>query len=144
MAWGATCTVFHVCKTNQFGMIFLLVELINLNLLKCSISLGLAKRLSVPDDYFYYQAITYQYFNLNNYFTGLLLLGMVYHNINYTVTLSRNNTSQTQYSLLGGQISVLVVNFLRPIHINKVDYSALGNNPKFQTVDAQGQRFGPK
>ena len=41
-----------------------------------SISLGLAKRLSVPDDYFLLsQAITYQYFNLNNYFTGLFTFG---------------------------------------------------------------------
>ena len=53
-----------------------------------SISLGLAKRLSVPDDYFLLsQAITYQYFNLKNYFTGLFTFGDgVSNNINYTVT----------------------------------------------------------
>ena len=107
-----------------------------------SISLGLAKRLSVPDDYFLLsQAITYQYFNLNNYFTGLFTFGDgVSNNINYTVTLSRNIHTQTQYSHLEDQISVLVVNFLPLFTIQQVDYSALGNNPEFQTVDSQGQR----
>ena len=83
-----------------------------------SISLGLAKRLSVPDDYFLLsQAITYQYFNLNNYFTGLFTFGMVYQIILIIQLLCLEIIHiQTQYSLLGDQILVLVVNFLRPIH----------------------------
>ena len=107
-----------------------------------SISLGLAKRLSVPDDYFLLsQAITYQYFNLNNYFTGLFTFGDgVSNNINYTVTLSRNNTYTNPIFPLGGQILVLVVNFLRPIHYSTRLITPLGNNAEFQTVDAQGQR----
>jgi len=108
-----------------------------------SISLGLAKRLSVPDDYFLLsQAITYQYFNLNNYFTGLFTFGDgVSNNINYTVTLSRNNTYTNPIFPLGGSNFSISGKFSPPYSLfNKVDYSALGNNPKFQTVDAQGQR----
>ena len=108
-----------------------------------SISLGLAKRLSVPDDYFLLsQAITYQYFNLNNYFTGLFTFGDgVSNNINYTVTLSRNNTYTNPIFPLGGSNFSISGKFSPPYSLfNKVDYSALGNNPEFQTVDAQGQR----
>ena len=108
-----------------------------------SISLGLAKRLSVPDDYFLLsQAITYQYFNLKNYFTGLFTFGDgVSNNINYTVTLSRNNTYTNPIFPLGGSNFSISGKFSPPYSLfNKVDYSALGNNPEFQTVDAQGQR----
>jgi len=108
-----------------------------------SISLGLAKRLSVPDDYFLLsQAITYQYFNLNNYFTGLFTFGDgVSNNINYTVTLSRNNTYTNPIFPLGGSNFSISGKFSPPYSLfNKVDYSSLGNNPEFQAVDAQGQR----
>lgn len=108
-----------------------------------SISLGLAKRLSVPDDYFLLsQAITFQYFNLKNYFTGLFTFGDgVSNNINYTVTLSRNNTYTNPIFPLGGSNFSISGKFSPPYSLfNKVDYSALGNNPEFQTVDAQGQR----
>jgi len=108
-----------------------------------SISLGLAKRLSVPDDYFLLsQAITYQYFNLKNYFTGLFTFGDgVSNNINYTVTLSRNNTYTNPIFPLGGSNFSISGKFSPPYSLfNKIDYSALGNNPEFQTVDAQGQR----
>ena len=108
-----------------------------------SISLGLAKRLSVPDDYFLLsQAITFQYFNLKNYFTGLFTFGDgVSNNINYTVTLSRNNTYTNPIFPLGGSNFSISGKFSPPYSLfNKVDYSALGNNTEFQTVDAQGQR----
>ena len=103
-----------------------------------SISVGLAKRLSVPDDYFLLsQAITYQYFNLNNYFTGLFTFGDgVSNNINYTVTLSRNNTYTNPIFPLGGSNFSISGKFSPPYSLfNKVDYSALGNEPEFQTVE---------
>ncbi|MFL2590336.1 MAG: outer membrane protein assembly factor [Flavobacteriaceae bacterium] len=107
-----------------------------------SISIGLAKRLSVPDDYFLLsQAITYQYFNLNNYFTGLFTFGNgISNNINYTVTLSRNNTYTNPIFPLGGSNFSISGKFSPPYSLfNKVDYSALGNEAEFQTIDAQGQ-----
>ena len=109
-----------------------------------SISVGLAKRLSVPDDYFLLsQAITYQYFNLNNYFTGLFTFGNgVSNNINYTVTLSRNNTYTNPIFPLGGSNFSISGKFSPPYSLfKKVDYSALGNDPNFQIVNAQGQRI---
>ena len=39
-------------------------------------SIGLAKRLRVPDDYFLLsQSLAYQYYDLNNYYTGLFTFG---------------------------------------------------------------------
>ena len=57
-------------------------------------NIGLAKRLRVPDDYFVLsQSISYQYYNLVNYFTGLFTFGNgESHNIAYNIALSRNNT----------------------------------------------------
>ena len=41
-----------------------------------SLSVGLAKRLTVPDDYFVLsQAVSFQYYDLNNYNTGLFTFG---------------------------------------------------------------------
>ena len=67
-------------------------------------SIGLAKRLRVPDDYFTLsQSLSYQYYNLQNYFTGLFTFGNgVSNNINYTVTLSRNNTYTNPIFPTGG------------------------------------------
>ena len=108
-----------------------------------SISVGLAKRLTVPDDYFLLsQAISYQYFNLNNYFTGLFTFGNgVSNNINYTVTLSRNNTYTNPIFPLGGSNFSISGKFSPPYSLfNKVDYSALENEAEFQTINAIGQR----
>ena len=65
----------------------------------------------------------------------------VSNNINYTVTLSRNNTYTNPIFPLGGSNFSISGKFSPPYSLfNKVDYSALGNNAEFQTVDAQGQR----
>ncbi|MCB4799310.1 BamA/OMP85 family outer membrane protein [Neotamlana laminarinivorans] len=59
------------------------------------ITFGLAKRLSVPDDYFTLsQAVSFQRYDLNNYNTGLFTFGDGYsNNLSYTIGLNRNNTS---------------------------------------------------
>ena len=58
------------------------------------ISVGIAKKLTVPDDYFVLsQNLSYQYFDLNNYNTGLFTFGDGNaNNLAYTIGLSRNNT----------------------------------------------------
>jgi len=58
------------------------------------LSVGLAKRLTVPDDYFTLsQAISFQHYNLKNYNTGLFTFGDGFsNNLAYTIGLSRNNT----------------------------------------------------
>jgi outer membrane protein insertion porin family len=39
-----------------------------------TLSVGLAKRLTVPDDFFV-QSLSYQHYDLNNYNTGLFTFG---------------------------------------------------------------------
>ena len=58
-----------------------------------TLSVGLAKRLTVPDDFFVLsQSISYQHYDLNNYNTGLFTFGDgASRNFAYTVGLSRSN-----------------------------------------------------
>ncbi len=107
-----------------------------------SISIGLAKRLRVPDDYFTLsQALSYQYFNLKNYFTGLFTFGDgVSNNISYTVSLSRNNTYTNPIFPLGGSNFVISAKLTPPYSLfEDVDYSTLGDQPEFQSLNAEGE-----
>ena len=98
-------------------------------------SIGLAKRLRVPDDFFTLsQSLSYQYYNLQNYFTGLFTFGQgKSNNIAYTVALSRNNTFTNPIFPLGGSEFILSARFSLPYSLwNGVDYSNLGSLPEFQ------------
>jgi len=68
------------------------------------LTLGLAKRLSIPDDYFQLsQALSYQYYKLNNYYTGLFTFGDgESHNLSYNISLLRNNTYTNPVFPVGG------------------------------------------
>ena len=58
-----------------------------------TVQVGLAKRLTVPDDYFVLsQSVSYQHYDLNNYNTGLFTFGNgASRNLAYTIGLSRSN-----------------------------------------------------
>lgn len=93
------------------------------------ISLGLAKRLSVPDDYFTLsQAVSFQHYDLKNYNTGLFTFGNGYsNNLSYTVGLSRNNTFTDPIYPMGGSSFSLTAKLSLPYSLfNDVDYKALG------------------
>ncbi|MEL0455698.1 outer membrane protein assembly factor BamA [Flavobacteriaceae bacterium SZ-1-7] len=92
------------------------------------ITFGLAKRLSVPDDFFTLsQAISFQRYDLNNYNTGLFTFGNGYsNNLSYTVGLSRNNTSVDPIFPTGGSKFSTTVKFSLPYSLfNGVDYDQL-------------------
>ena len=102
-----------------------------------SISIGLARRLRVPDDYFTLsQSISYQYYNLNNYFTGLFTFGDgESNNIAYTIALSRNNTYTNPVFPLGGSTFTISAKLTPPFSlISGRDYSNLGEEKEFQTI----------
>lgn len=72
-------------------------------------SVGLAKRLQWPDDYFQLsQAISFQHYNLKNYNTGLFTFGDGFsNNLAYTIGLARNSTSANPiYPRFGSEFSV--------------------------------------
>ena len=101
-------------------------------------SIGLAKRLRVPDDYFLLsQTLSYQYYNLNNYYTGLYTFGEgKSNNVSYTVALSRNNTYTNPIFPLGGSEFMLSARFSLPYSLwNGVDYANLGNLDEYQDND---------
>ena len=92
------------------------------------LTLGIAKKLSVPDDYFVLsQAISFQYYDLNNYNTGLFTFGNGNsNNLAYTVGLSRNNTFNDPIYPEGGSSFSLTAKLSFPYSaINNVDYDAL-------------------
>ena len=92
------------------------------------ITVGLAKRLSVPDDFFTLsQAISFQHYDLKNYNTGLFTFGNgSSRNLSYTVGLSRNNTSVDPIYPTGGSNFGVTAKFSAPYSLfNDVDYKAL-------------------
>ena len=95
------------------------------------ITFGLAKRLSVPDDYFTLsQAISYQRYDLNNYNTGLFTFGDGFsNNLSYTFGLTRNNTSVDPIFPTGGSNFGVTAKFSLPYSLfNGVDYDKLSED----------------
>jgi outer membrane protein insertion porin family len=92
------------------------------------ITVGLAKRLTVPDDFFTLsQAISFQHYDLKNYNTGLFTFGNgSSRNLSYTVGLSRNNTRIDPVFPTGGSSFGITAKFSAPYSLfNNVDYKAL-------------------
>ena len=120
-----------------------------------SLSVGLAKRLSVPDDSFVLsQALSFQYYDLNNYNTGLFTFGNgSSRNFAYTVGLTRNNKGTNPiFPMYGSEFSI-TAKLTPPYSLwNNVDYSDLGNQKEYKlrysgaantTYDVNGQLIRP-
>ena len=98
-------------------------------------TLGLAKRLRVPDDFFQLsQSISYQYYNLINYYTGLFTFGDgAANNLAYTINLTRNNTRINPIFPTGGSTFSISGKFTPPYSLfSGTDYTSLGDLPEFQ------------
>ncbi len=103
-------------------------------------SLGIAKRLQVPDDYFTLsQAVQYQLFDLKNYYTGLFTFGDgKANNLNYTISLSRNNTYTNPIFPIGGSTFTLSGKFTLPYSlITGEDFSNMDQNPLYQLASGE-------
>ena len=99
------------------------------------ITVGLAKNLKVPDDYFVLShALTFQHYNLKNYNTGLFTFGDGFsNNFAYTIGLSRNNTYTNPIFPMGGSNFSATLKLTPPYSlVNGVDYGNLENLPEFQ------------
>jgi len=95
-----------------------------------SLSVGLAKRLKVPDDYFVLsQAVSFQYYDLNNYNTGLFTFGDgASRNLAYTIGLSRNSKGVNPiFPTMGSEFSISGKFTLPYSLFNGVDYANLEN-----------------
>ncbi len=93
-------------------------------------SVGVAKRLKWPDDFFTLsQAISFQHYNLKNYNTGLFTFGNGQsNNLAYTVGLSRNNTSTNPIFPMAGSEFSLTAKLTFPYStFSKTDFKALAS-----------------
>ncbi len=98
-------------------------------------SIGLAKRLKVPDDFFVLsQAIAYQHYDLKNYNIGLFTFGNgSSRNLSYTIGLSRNNKGLNPIFPTYGSEFSLSGKFTLPYSLfNGVDYGNLKNLPDYK------------
>jgi len=93
-------------------------------------SIGIAKRLKWPDDYFQLsQAISFQHYNLKNYNTGLFTFGDGFsNNLAYTIGIGRNSTSANPiYPRFGSDFSLNAKLTLPYSAFNGVDYKGLSD-----------------
>ncbi|MFT4669232.1 MAG: outer membrane protein insertion porin family [Flavobacteriaceae bacterium] len=91
-------------------------------------SIGLAKRLKWPDDYFTLsQAVSFQHYNLKNYNTRLFTFGDGYsNNLAYTFGISRNNTATNPiYPITGSEFSLTAKVTIPYSALNGTDYASL-------------------
>ncbi len=101
------------------------------------ITFGLAKRLSIPDDFFTLsQAVSFQHYDLKNYNTGLFTFGDGYsNNLSYTLGLSRNNTFNDPIFPMGGSNFTATAKLSLPYSaFGGTDYEALSNE-RAENVD---------
>lgn len=103
-----------------------------------SISVGLAKRLKVPDDYFVLsQSVAFQYYSLSNYYTSLFTFGDgSSRNLTYTVALSRNSKGfNPVYPTYGSEFTISG-KFTPPYSLfNGVKYGELGNQAAYKQTN---------
>jgi outer membrane protein insertion porin family len=100
-----------------------------------TMSVGIYKRLSIPDDYFgLSQTISYQHYDLHNYNTGLFTFGDgASRNLAYTIGLSRSNKGVNPiFPIYGAEFS-LTGKFTLPYSwFNGVDYATLGDKEEYK------------
>ena len=119
-----------------------------------TLSAGIYKRLTVPDDYFgLSQTISYQHYDLKNYFVpGLFTFGNgASRNLAYTIGFSRSNKGINPiFPIYGAEFS-LTGKFTLPYSLfNGVDYATLGEKEEYKLrnpadiKDANGNIIIPK
>jgi len=111
-----------------------------------SLSVGIAKRLTIPDDYFVFSsAVSFQYYDLHNYNTGLFTFGDgASRNLAFTVGISRNNKGVNPIFPTYGSEFSLTSKFTLPYSaFNGIDYGNLKNLAEYkQRYTGDTQIFG--
>ena len=103
-----------------------------------SLSVGIAKRLTIPDDFFVFStSISFQYYDLNNYNTGLFKFGDgASRNLAYTVGLSRNNKGVNPIFPTSGSEFSVSAKFTLPYSLfNGINYGDLENQAEYKLTN---------
>ena len=114
-----------------------------------SLSVGYAKRLTVPDDFFVFSnTVSFQYYDLNNYNTGLFTFGNgASRNLAFTLGLSRNNKGVNPiFPTSGSEFSVTAKLTVPYSVFNGINYGNLENLKEYKQTytasDNPNQNFG--
>jgi outer membrane protein insertion porin family len=114
----------------------------NQRFLISAISVGLAKRLKVPDDYFTLSnSISFQYYNLKNYNVGIFrnISNGYSNNLAFNVALSRDSKAVNPIYPERGSRFELAAKFTIPYSlINSIDYGDLGNQEAYKLKNSHG------
>ncbi|KOS07449.1 hypothetical protein AM493_16400 [Flavobacterium akiainvivens] len=100
-----------------------------------SITMGLSKRLNEPDyNMRLSHSLTYQYYDLDNYNTGLFTFGNgTSRNFAYTAELTRENRGPSQiYPMYGALFSLSFRTTFPYSFVNGIDYAALKEQPEYK------------
>jgi outer membrane protein insertion porin family len=100
-----------------------------------TLSVGLAKRLTVPDDFFVLsQSVSYQHYDLNNYNTGLFTFGNgTSRNLAYTIGLTRSNKGTNPiFPMYGSEFSISAKVTPPYSLMNGIDYATLGDKEEYK------------
>jgi outer membrane protein insertion porin family len=95
-----------------------------------TLSVGLAKRLTVPDDFFVLsQSVSYQHYDLHNYNTGLFTFGNGQsRNLAYTIGLTRSNKGLNPiFPTYGSEFSISAKVTPPYSLLNGINYATLGD-----------------
>lgn len=107
-----------------------------------AISVGLAKRLKVPDDYFTLSnSISFQHYNLKNYNVGIFqnISNGFSNNLAFNVALSRDSKAINPIYPERGSRFELAAKFTIPYSlINGIDYGDLGNQEAYKLKNSHG------
>lgn len=106
-------------------------------------SIGLGRRLTVPDDYFtVYHGINFQNYNLKNYYSTFLFSNGNSNNINYNWILGRNSIDAPIFPRSGSEISLSIQ--LTPPYslLNGKDYKTMTDAEKYHLLEYHKWKIG--
>ncbi|MNK07080.1 Outer membrane protein assembly factor BamA precursor [compost metagenome] len=107
-----------------------------------SLSVGMSKRLSEPDRFMRLShSFTFQYYDLNNYNTGLFTFGDgTSKNFNYTIELSRDNRGRNPVYPTYGSLFSISARMTPPYSLfNGIDYAKLGEKEEYKLKNNTSQ-----
>nr|WP_315250081.1 POTRA domain-containing protein [uncultured Flavobacterium sp.] len=102
-----------------------------------SLSVGIAKRLTVPDDFFTLsQSLRFQQYDLHNYYYGLFTFANgSSKNLSYNIGLTRNNKGLNPIFPTYGAEFGITGEFTLPYSLfNGIDYATLGDQKKYKYI----------
>jgi len=105
-------------------------------------SVGLGTRLKKPDDFFNaYSELTYQYYNLHNYLSNVVLSNGYINNVFLKLNVSRNSVDAPIYPRRGSNIS-FTAQLTPPYSLwDGKDYNNISPQEKFKYLEYQKYKF---